>query len=216
MGVGDSAVAAMDPHQAFVEGGLAPQHLDHRLEAERDPPFVERGHDLVGGAHAFAAQRVALDIGPVGDERAVALGARGGERVLRAAQDFRHAAGMARRRHPADRHRHRHRAGGGRDGLVAHAGQQALGGDRQFVGRATGQDHAEFVAGEAAEMILAAQPGLQALGDLRDHVLGDVEAVGFVEVGEMVDGDQQETARAAKAHGLFQRRAEHLQQMGAV
>ena len=43
-------------------------------------------------------------------------------------------------------------------------------------------------------MILAAQTRTDALGDLRDHVLGGVEAVGFVEPAEMIDGDQQEPA----------------------
>ena len=57
----------------------------------------------------------------------------------------------------------------------------------QFVGRAVVEDDAELVAGEAAEMILAAQLRADALGDLRDHLVGDVEAVGFVDAAEIVD-----------------------------
>ncbi len=80
-GMGDAAVGAVHPHQAFVEGELARLRVDHRLEGERDAPLVERGDDLVGRAQAFAAQRVALDVGPIGGERAVALGACGVQRV---------------------------------------------------------------------------------------------------------------------------------------
>ena len=88
----------------------------------------------------------------------------------------------------------------GRNGFVAHAGEQPVGGDRQFIGGAIGQDDAEFVAGETAEKILAAQARADALGDLRDHILGDIEAIGFVEVGEMIDGDQEESrARGGNA-----------------
>ena len=209
-------VGAMDAHQAFVEGDFAAFRFDHRLEGERDAPFVERGDDLVGRAHAVAAQRVAFDVRPIGGKRAVPLGARGMQRILRAAEDFRHGAGVTRRGHAADGYRHSHRAGSGRDGFVAHAGEQPLGGDRQFVRRATGQDDAELVAGEAAEIILAAQARADALGDLRDHLLGDVEAVGFVEIAEMIDGDQQEAARGAEAHRLVKLRAEHLGEMQAV
>ncbi len=46
----------------------------------------------------------------------------------------------------------------------------------------------------AAEMVLAAQARADALGDLRDHLLGDIEAIGLVEPAEMVDGDQQKAA----------------------
>ncbi len=123
---------------------------------------------------------------------------------------------MARRDHAADGHRHRHRAAGGRNGLVAHAGEQPFGRHRQFVGGAAGQDDAEFVAGEAAEMILAAQPRADALGDLGDHLVGGVEAVGFVEPAEMVDGDQQEAAGAAEAQRRVERGAKHLGQLRAV
>ena len=216
VGMRDAAVGALHAHQAFVEGDVAAFRLDHRLEGERDAPLVERGDDLVGRAHAVAPHGVALDVRPVGDEGAVALGARGMQRVERAREDFRHRAGVARRGHAADGHRHRHRAGGGRDGLVAHAGEQPLGGDRQFVGGAARQDDAELVAGEAAEMVLAAQPRADALGDLGDHLLGGVEAVGFVEAAEMIDRHQQEAAGAAEAHRRFERGGERLGELRAV
>ncbi len=65
-------------------------------------------------------------------------------------------------------------------------------------------------------MILAAQPRADALGDLGDHFVGDVEAIGLVEPAEMIDGDQQEAAGAAEVHRLVERGAEHLDQAGAV
>ena len=86
----------------------------------------------------------------------------------------------------------------------------------QFFRRAAGQQHAEFVAREAAEIILAAQTRADALGDLRDHLLGGVEAVSFVEIAEMVDGDQQEAARGAEAYRLVELLAEHLGEVQAV
>ncbi len=123
---------------------------------------------------------------------------------------------MTRRGHATDRHRDRHRTGGGWDGFVAHAGQQTLGGDRQLIGRATGQHYAELVAGETAEMVLGAQPRTDALGDLRNDLLGHLEAVSLVEPAEMIDGDQQKTAGAAKLHRVLERGAKRLDQAGAV
>ena len=102
------------------------------------------------------------------------------------------------------------------NGLVTHAGQQPVGGDRQFVRRAGRQDDAELVAGEAAEIVLAAQARADALGDLRDHFLGDIKAVGLVEVGEMVDGDQQEAQRSAKAHRFVEFGAEQGSHVHAI
>ena len=58
--------------------------------------------------------------------------------------------------------------------------------------------------------------GLHAFGKLGDHLLGDVEAIGFVEPAEMVDGDEQETAGGAETHGLIEDAAEHFDQMRAV
>ena len=50
-------------------------------------------------------------------------------------------------------------------------------GDRHVVGRAVAQHETEFVAGVAAERVLAAHPAAQPLGDRADHLIGDVEAV---------------------------------------
>ena len=80
--VGEPAVGRLHAHQAFVEGDLAALGLDHRLKGERDAPLVERGDDLVGRAHAVAAQRVALHVRPIGGERAVPLVPRGMQRIL--------------------------------------------------------------------------------------------------------------------------------------
>ena len=216
VGMRDAAVGAAHPHEAFVKCYSAAFGFHHRFIGERNAPLVERNHDLVGGARAFFAQRVAFYARPVGGERAVPLGARGIERVLRAAQDFRNGAGVARRVDAADGHRHRHRAGVGMHRLFAHTGQQTLGGDRQLFRRATGQDHAELVAGKAAEMIFAAQQRAHALGEKRNYLLGYLVAVGFVEPAEVVDRNQKEGARRAEAHRLVKRGAERLGEAGAV
>ena len=149
------------------------------------------------GAHVLAAQRLALEIRPIGLERAAPLGLGGVERLLRAGQDLVHGARVARRGDAADRHGDRDRAGRGVHHVVAHAGQQAVGGVLHVVGRAVVQDHAELVAGKAAELIAAAHLGAQALGDRADHLVGDIEAVGFVDAREIIDRDQHEAAGAA-------------------
>ena len=96
------------------------------------------------------------------------------------------------------------------------AGQQALGGDRHVVGRAVAQHEAELVAGIAAERILAAHPAAHALGDRADHLVGDVEAVGFVDAAEIVDRDQQEAAGRAESHRLLDRVFENLGELVPV
>ena len=43
-------------------------------------------------------------------------------------------------------------------------------------------------------MILAAHMRADALGDRGDHLVGDVEAIGFVDAAEIVDRYQEEAA----------------------
>ena len=198
------------------KAGCARVRIDHRLERQQDAPLVERADDLVGRPHVLAAQRVALDVRAIDLERAVALGLGVVERLLRAGEDFRHGAGVARRGDAADRDGDRDRPGGRADHVVAHAGQQALAGLLHVFGRAVVEDHGELVAGEAAEMVAAAHLGAQPLGDRADHLVGDVEAVGLVEAGEIVDRDQQQAAGAALIDRLLQRRLQHLGEMPAV
>ena len=94
----DGAVGAQDAHQAFVERGLARAGLDDRLEGEHDAPLVQRRDDLVGRLDVFLAHRIALDVRPVGDERAAPLGLGGIERFLRVRENFIDRARMTRRR----------------------------------------------------------------------------------------------------------------------
>ncbi len=101
---------------------------------------------------------------------------------------------MTRRGDAADRHGHRHRTAAGLHDLVAHAGEQPIGGDQHVVGRAILQDDAELVAGKPPEMVLAAQLAAHALGHRGDHLLGDLDAVGLVDAAEIVDRHQQEAA----------------------
>ena len=77
-------------------------------------------------------------------------------------------------------------------------------------GRAVLQDQAEFVAGEHAEMIGAAHLRADAFCDLRDGLVGDGEAIGFVEMAEIVDRDQQEAAGAAEADRFIERGVQRL------
>src|SRR6185312_871404 len=57
---------------------------------------------------------------------------------------------------------------------------------------------------------------MDALGKLGDHLLGDVEAIGLVEPAKMIDGDEEEPARGAKAHGFVEDAAEQLDEPRAV
>ena len=72
LALSDAAVGAAHPHQAFVEGdlaALAPSTTGSKASAMRRS--LSAAHDLVGRARAVAPQRVALDVRPVGHERAV-------------------------------------------------------------------------------------------------------------------------------------------------
>jgi hypothetical protein len=84
------------------------------------------------------------------------------------------------------------RAGGGLHHLVADAGDQPVGGDQQIIRRAIVQDDAELVAGHAPEMVFPAQLRMHALGDRGDDLVGDIEAIGFVDATELIDRRQQE------------------------
>ena len=48
--------------------------------------------------------------------------------------------------------------------------------------------HAELVAREAAEMILAAQERANAFRDLSDNFFGDIETIGLIQPAEVVEG----------------------------
>ena len=165
VGVEQAAVGALDAHQAFVEGGSRGIACDHRLVGQQDAPLVERGDDLVGRAHVLAAQRLALEVRPIGAERAAALGLGAASascaraRISRTVRAWRGAVtppivtvtatGPAAVAHDSSRTPASRRSAA----IVMSSGVQ-------FV-----QDDAELVAGEAAEMILAAHARAQALGD---------------------------------------------------
>jgi hypothetical protein len=109
-GAQKAAVGAAHPHQTFIECRPAIGRPRHGPVSQKNPPLVERGDDLVGGAEILPAQRLALDIGPIGQKRAAPLHLRGVERLLRARQHVGDRARMAGRRHAADRRRHRNHA----------------------------------------------------------------------------------------------------------
>ena len=78
-------------------GNFRQSWLNDRFEGEQDAPLVQRGDDLVGGAHVFLAHRLAFDVGPIGDKRAAPLRLGGIERFLRVRQNLIDGPGMARR-----------------------------------------------------------------------------------------------------------------------
>jgi hypothetical protein len=123
---------------------------------------------------------------------------------------------MAGRRQSSDRHGRSDRAGGCLHHVVADAGDQTVGRDRQVIGRAVVQDDAELVAGHASQMVLPAHLRMQALADRGNDLVGDVEAVGFVDAAKLIDRGQQEAAGRAKLHRLLDRGRENLGQAIAV
>ncbi len=89
--------------------------------------------------------------------------------------------------------------------LVANAGQKALGGNVHVVDAAVLQYEAEFVAGEPAEYVAAAQPRANAFGDFRNHCIRDIEAERIVDARQMVDANQHERAGRAEPRGFLDR-----------
>ena len=116
----DGAVGVLDAHQAFIKRRLPAMRIDHRFVSQQDAPVVQRGHDLVGRADVFLAQRVALDIRLIGEERARPLGLGAIERFLRARQNFVDIARMAGRGDAADRRGDRDRPDRRHHHIVAH------------------------------------------------------------------------------------------------
>ena len=66
------------------------------------------------------------------------------------------------------------------------------------------------------ERVLAAHAAAHAPGDRADHLVGDVETVGLVDAGEVVDGDQHEAARRAEPDRFVDGVFENLGQMMPV
>ena len=123
------AIMTMDAHQTFIKSDLAALHLDYRLVGERNASLIERSDDFVGSAYALPAECVAFDVGQIGDKRTVTFCARCMQGVLRAGEDFRRCARVARRDNAPDRYRYGHRAGHGEEWFVTYARKQPLGRD---------------------------------------------------------------------------------------
>src|SRR5216683_333538 len=146
----------------------------------------------------------------------MALRARCMQSILRPGKDFRHRSGVTRRGHAANRDCRSNRASGSKDRLLAHAIEQPLRRNRQFVRRAIGQNDPELVSGEAAKVILATQPRANTLADLGDDGVAYVKAISFVEMAKVIDGYQQKTAGAAKTHGLVECRTKGFRETNAI
>ena len=93
---------------------------------------------------------------------------------------------------------------------------QTLGHQRQFALRAVAQDHAQLVAGRAADHIAAAQAGRDAFADGDDHFVGGAEAIGFIDHGQPVDRGHEIGAAAIVGLGFFDRLRQFGAQAGAV
>ena len=212
----DGAVGAADAHQAFVETNSARLRLHDRLIGDQHAPLVQRADDLVAGAHVFAPHALALDVRTVGGKRPAPLRLGIVRGFLRARQNFLHRARVARRDDATDGDRYGNRTCLGVHNTIANADQQPFGGNPDVVGTALLQHDAEFVAGVAAERVGAAHLGAQPLRDFRDHFVGNVIAVGFVDARQVVDRNEQEPARLLKLHRLVERLRQHRGQPPAV
>src|SRR5712671_1731301 len=116
----------------------------------------------------------------------------------------------------ADGHRNGDRTRAGTNDVIAHTRDQALSGLLHFIRRTIVENDAELVAGEAAELIAAAHLGAQALGHRTNRLVGNLEAVRFVEARKIVDRYQHKAAGIALRHRLLERRLKHLGEMEAV
>ena len=123
---------------------------------------------------------------------------------------------MLGQQHGADRYARRHSADARIDHAVANGRHQPSGDGLDAVGVAIVQHHAEFVRGEPADAIPAAQRAAQAAADDGDHLVADVEAVGLVDQSEVVDAGKQERALGRSAAGVRQQQRQLLGQAGAV
>jgi hypothetical protein len=203
-------------HQALVECRLARVRLHHRFEGDDEAAVVQRGDDLVSDTNVDAPLRFTLDIRQPRHERAGASRLGRLQRFLRAACHIVGGAGIARHVDAADRDRHGHRSRFRRHDLVANAGEKPLRRGLHVLDRAVLQDQAELVAREAAEHVTAAQPRTQADGDFADDLVGDIEAERIVDPGEMIDGDDHERERRAKALRFLDRLGKRRDQPRAI
>ncbi len=209
-------VILLHADQALVERSIARTRLHYRLERHHDPALIERSDDFVGDADIDTALGVALDIRPPQRERAGAAALRHVERFMGAVDRLVGAARVARHADDANRRGHRDRAGFGRYHFVANGGQKPLGGDIHIVDRTVLQDQPEFIAGEPAEHVAAAQPRANAFAHFGNYRIGDIEAERVVDARQMIDADQHEGGGRAQARGFLDRLGQRCDQMRAI
>jgi hypothetical protein len=120
---------------------------------------------------------------------------------------------IVQRRH-ADRDRHRqHLPVRHHEGLVGHAGADALGHHAGAFEVGVDQQHHEFLAAEAAQRVRHAQLGLDARRDFAQHVVAGLVAMAVVDLLEMVDVDvhaRDLVSLAARAPDLLHQAPVHV------
>ena len=204
-------VGPADAQQALIgrDAAVRPRR-DDRLEGQADAPVVERGDDLVGDPEVLPALPVALEVRHIGLEGAAAARLHPVQRFLCAAHHGGERGGVARRDDTAHGDADRDRARRSHEHVVANDRQDAVGGDGHVLRLAIAHQEAELVAGEPAQQIAATHARADAPADRGDDRIGDVEAVGIVDMGEIVDGRDDEADGAAHLMGVVQRLFQHL------
>jgi len=212
------AVGALHPHQAFVECRLARAGRDDRLVDQGDSPRVERADDLLGRNARFSRRCASRSrfrpIGP-GTSRGVSPW----RRRVRPARGTAFPASWRAWRGPVTPPIVTVTATG--PAAVCTTSSRTPASRRSAaVSMSSGVQlfrmMPNLVPEKTPEMVLAAHLAADAPGDLRDHLVRGVEAVGLVDAGEIVDRHQHEAARGAQLDGFIDGRFEHLGHMPAI
>ena len=124
--------------------------------------------------------------------------------------------GILRQQHRADRQRGRHRADARVDDAVAHRRHDAPRDRLGAFGAAILQQDPEFVRGEAADAIPAAQGAADAAADNGDDLVADIVAIGFVDEREIVDAGEQKRALGGRTARVPEEAGQLLGQPGAI
>ena len=212
----DRAIGLRHAQQAFVMRHPAAARLHDGLEGQHQAIVLQGLHHIVGDGHVAQSRRFAAGGRLMGGKAVAAIGARLVQSLLGAQHGF--LAGVRGRRQP-----HRAHADGGGDhaaarlhDTAAHRSAQPRRHDRDFLFRAVLQDHAELVAGGAADHVAAAQGAGQPLAHAHDHFFAGIEAEAVIDHRQAIDGGDQEGAGAVLGLGAFDGAGQFLAQRIAV
>src|SRR5215813_5211882 len=217
-GAGRDDLAALAAHaqQAFVEDRLLVVAGAHdRLEGELQAVLAQCVLDLVADDEV-AAVLFALLLGHAVHHEAVAaipLALLEGSLRLR----HRVVGGGAEfgEEDTTDRDGYMRFVALGNDRSLAHRLQDAFGGPRHLPFRALAEHDTEAIGTDAADDVAGAQAAVEALADLDEHGVAGLVAEAVVDLGELVDADDEIAAgnvgAAAVGNGVLERLAQpHL------